>query len=65
MSEDGYSLWCLERGVSHAHCPLLCEHPQPFDADGVLWCGRCWFLCGTRTEMVACTPEVCREGVVT
>lgn len=43
----------------HYHCPYDCEHPQPFEADGVLYCGRCWFVCRELTVMVLCTPETC------
>lgn len=57
-----YTDWCDNEGVSHAHCPLECEHPQPFTSDGKLYCGKCWFDSWTLTEMVPCTPEVCNEG---
>jgi hypothetical protein len=57
---DPYTAWCRERGVSHAHCPYGCEHPQPFVcADGRLVCGRCAAYAGLLAEMVPCTPAVC------
>lgn len=57
---ETYEAWCQALGVTHAHCIYDCEHPQPFILlPGVLVCGRCWFICGERTEMVPCTPEVC------
>ncbi len=43
----------------HGHCPLGCEHPQPFDALGSEYCGRCWHVDGVMTEMEPCTPERC------
>jgi len=59
--------------TAHSHCPLDCEHPQPFKlADeqppeatargfkpGGEYCGRCWHRNGDVTEMVPCTPETC------
>ena len=52
-----YRQWCEERGVSHAHCPYDCEHPQPFVApNGKLYCGRCWVAAEMITEMVPCGP---------
>jgi hypothetical protein len=57
-----YTAWCLQRGVTHAHCPDGCEHPQPFvDATGTLLCGRCAAVYGERTAMVPCLPEVCGD----
>lgn len=45
----------------HYHCPLGCEHPQPFlSLDGQLLCGRCATE-GRLTEVVPCTPETCPE----
>lgn len=38
----------------HRHCPLGCEHPQPFKVDDKEFCGRCWFVDGVLTETVAC-----------
>lgn len=56
-SEPTYEQWCATHGVSHLHCPSgLCQHPQPFVADGKLWCGRCWAKYGELVEMVACVP---------
>lgn len=57
-----YNRWCAQRGVTHAHCPYECEHPQPFVLDGVLVCGRCAFVDDTITPMVPCTPETCGDG---
>lgn len=51
--------WYARHDCSHAHCPLDCEHPQPFLDGDILLCGRCWFIEGRQTEMVACTPDVC------
>lgn len=56
---DVYDQWCEDRGASHAHCPLECDHPQPFIHDGKLVCGCCLIMGGIVTEMVPCTPEVC------
>lgn len=57
-----YSEWCAERGCEHAHCPMECEHPQPFvDAVGRLLCGRCVHIEDRETEMIPCTPETCKE----
>ena len=57
-----YSDWCEAKGVSHAHCPLACWHPQPMlGADGRLLCGRCWHVDGKETEMVPCVPETCPD----
>lgn len=48
---------------AHCHCPLECEHPQPFTAaDGRRLCGRCWHVDGVETETVPCTPAVCGEA---
>ncbi len=48
--------------IPHAHCPYLCEHPQPLRLpDGRLVCGRCAILDGEEVEMIPCTPEIC-EG---
>jgi hypothetical protein len=60
--EDLYTKWCREHGCHHAHCPRSCEHPQPFVAtDGRLYCGRCFFVNHTYTEMEPCNPEVCDD----
>ncbi len=59
---DGYTLWCQERGCTHAHCPRHCEHPQPIRADdGRLFCGRCWFRSGELSEMMPCDPATCPD----
>ena len=55
----GYTEWCEARGVTHAHCPDGCEHPQPFILEGVLVCGRCYFVYREVVAMVPCTPEYC------
>lgn len=47
---------------THYHCPDNCEHPQPFKAQGKVYCGRCWFKYGEITEMELCTPETCNEN---
>jgi hypothetical protein len=54
--------WYRDNGCDHAHCPYLCEHPQPFVADGVLVCGRCAVKYGELNPMIPCTPETCGEG---
>jgi len=57
-----YETWCLENNVSHAHCPLGCDHPQPFlDSEGNLVCGCCHFEHKVTTLMDLCTPENCNE----
>ena len=55
----GYTEWCENSGVTHGHCPDGCEHPQPFALDGILVCGRCYFIYNEIVEMVPCTPEYC------
>jgi len=53
--------------MSHSHCPLGCNHPQPVTADenlqlragailGHEYCSRCWVRYGLLSEMVPCTP---------
>jgi hypothetical protein len=54
--EDAYSGTGI---MTHMHCPLGCEHPQPFEGDGKWWCARCWVIDSIHTEMVPCTAEVC------
>lgn len=55
-----YRAWRKAHGVQHAHCPLDCEHPQPFVAfTGDLLCGRCFFIEKKITKMVPCTPDIC------
>ncbi len=53
--------WYTKNGCDHAHCPLECEHPQPFYDDRLkeLLCGRCWFVHGLCTIMVPCNQETC------
>lgn len=54
--------------ADHAHCPLDCEHPQPFqaldDSEKRMrwWCGRCAAKFGLLTEMVPCAPPYCAEA---
>lgn len=58
-----YAEWCKSKGVSHAHCPLDCDHPQPFPTmDGRLLCGSCWHVHDIVTEMLPCTPGVCADA---
>lgn len=60
MTTTPYRVWCIERGVTHAHCPDGCEHPQPFVATtGELLCGRCWHKYRQITVMQPCHPETC------
>jgi hypothetical protein len=61
-----YTVWCINRGVTHAHCPMGCEHPQPFVAwtdTSKLLCGRCYFKFGMLTEMEPCVPEFCKDRI--
>jgi hypothetical protein len=58
---DSYTAWCRDHECQHGHCPLGCEHPQPFATDGRLVCGRCAIVDGVFTDMIPCTPEVCGE----
>lgn len=65
MDAGGYTAWCETKGVTHAHCPYDCEHPQPFvatlkgETEAQLFCGRCWHIEGVVTPMVPCVPETC------
>jgi hypothetical protein len=43
----------------HYHCPLGCEHPQPFIVGELLLCGRCYFKHDDLTPMAPCTPALC------
>ena len=56
MTEDA---WLKSIGVDHSHCPLGCEHPQPFVYKNKVICGRCWFVSNIVTEMIPCTPDIC------
>jgi hypothetical protein len=56
-----YPDWCERHGVTHGHCPLDCEHPQPLLYRDKLVCGRCLILCRTVSEIVPCGPENCDE----
>lgn len=57
-----YREWCEVRGVTHAHCVLHCDKPQPtLLPDGRLVCGRCLVVDGVASECVACTPDVCGD----
>lgn len=48
--------------IEHHHCADECEHPQPFRLDdGVLYCGKCWYVHGVMTPMVLCTPQTCPD----
>lgn len=55
---DFYDLWCKTFGCTHGHCPLGCEHPQPFavvlngETATRLVCGRCWVVDSLLSEMV-------------
>lgn len=60
--------------MSHGHCPLGCDHPQPITASdnpklppgaipGHEYCGRCWVRDGLLSEMVPCTPGICVDYV--
>lgn len=57
---NDYLAWCQQNNCTHGHCPLDCEHPQPFrHPDGRFLCGRCWLVENIEAEMVACGPENC------
>ena len=47
--------------IPHSHCPCGCEHPQPFQHDGKMYCGRCWVKAQVLCEMVPCAPPLCEE----
>lgn len=60
--------------MSHSHCPLGCDHPQPITADenpklppgaipGREYCGRCWVQDSLLSEMVPCTMETCHDFI--
>lgn len=44
----------------HVHCPLGCEHPQPLEHEGTLYCAMC-LMHDVQTECLPCTPQIC-EG---
>lgn len=51
--------WYKANACTHAHCPMDCEHPQPF-MDGVdLICCRCCVYEDRRSVMVPCGPAMC------
>ena len=43
----------------HLHCPLGCEHPQPFCVGEMIVCGCCFYVRDRVTAMVPCSPEIC------
>lgn len=60
--------------MTHSHCPLGCDRPQPITADenpklppgaipGHQYCGRCWVQDGHLSEMVPCTTELCADFI--
>lgn len=53
--------WYKDHYCDHAHCPLDCEHPQPFLDGSRLLCGRCFVIFGIESEMLPCTPDICDE----
>ncbi len=56
------ALWEKRFGVTHAHCPEECEHPQPFFTDdGQFVCGVCAIMHKKLSPMVPCTPDTCKE----
>jgi len=59
-----YEQWCIANNYHHYHCPLQCEHPQPFvivdsDQQHRLVCGRCWVVDQLVTDMIPCTEDIC------
>ena len=54
-------VWYAAVGVTHAHCPDDCEHPQPFLLNGTMYCGRCWFVYKQLNPMIPCRPSACAE----
>ncbi len=60
---DQYTRWCRTRGVTHAHCPRGCEHPQPVAVGDRLLCGRCLILFGEEVECLPCGPETCPADI--
>lgn len=56
-----YTAWCDENDVRHAHCPFLCESPQPLMRSGKLLCGQCFWERGEIVAMIPCTPEACPQ----
>lgn len=52
----------MNNDIPHSHCPYGHEHPQPFEQDGVEYCGCCYFMHNeTLTPMVLCTADTCLE----
>ena len=55
-------MWEKRFGVTHAHCPEECEHPQPFFTDdGRFVCGVCAIMHKKLSPIVPCTPATCKE----
>ncbi len=54
---DKLKEWYQKYG--HGHCPEGCEHPQPFEHQDKIICGRCFCKYKEITEMEPCTPEIC------
>lgn len=46
----------MENNSEHYHCLHECEHPQPFEYFGVMWCGRCFFVYKALCPMILCIP---------
>jgi len=61
MTENGlaYAAWCAAHNCQHAHCPYGCDHPQPFEHEGKLYCGKHWFDDLELVEMVPCDETIC------
>lgn len=64
MRFPSYQEWCKTNHVSHAHCPNLCDKPQPFFGEceyaldgGALWCGRCYVKGGILQRVEPCVGD--------
>jgi hypothetical protein len=54
-NNNEYALWCEMHDVSHGHCPLECDHPQPFwhPTYGLI-CGHCAIIDHLISIMIPC-----------
>lgn len=62
MMDEASKKWYVDNNCDHAHCPHHCEHPQPFLLDGVMVCGRCFFIEKVVTPVEPCNPAICDDG---
>lgn len=58
-----YTDWCNRHGCSHAHCPRMCEHPQPMVIeDDRCICALCYAYNGDLVDVVPClSTDECRD----